>query len=189
LGLNANAGQVFGGGITEIAGLGENPRRGRITEPGRLQGPETVVLPIKGLNIPFADVPLQDGDSVIVERLELPLFTVMGLVNRPGNFPHPPDVRYNLMQALAFAGGLNQAADPRYATVYRLKPDGTIVSAAFEVANIRDGSQLTAALNVSIKPGDIVAVEHTPRTRTQVFLDRVFRINIGTYLRLDDAWE
>jgi protein involved in polysaccharide export with SLBB domain len=189
LGLNANAGQVFGGRTTEIAGLGENPRRGRITEPGRLQGPETVVLPIKGLNIPFADVPLQDGDSVIVERLELPLFTVMGLVNRPGNFPHPPDVRYNLMQALAFAGGLNQAADPRYATVYRLTPDGTIVSAAFEVANIRDGSQLTAALNVSIKPGDIVAVEHTPRTRTQVFLDRVFRINIGTYLRLDDAWE
>ena len=175
--------------LSANADLGEDLRRGRITEPGGLQGPETVVLPIKGLNIPFADVPLQDGDSVIVERLELPLFTVMGLVNRPGNFPHPPDVRYNLMQALAFAGGLNQAADPRYATVYRLKPDGTIVSAVFEVANIRNGSQLTAALNVSIKPGDIVAVEHTPRTRTKVFLDRVFRINIGTYLRLDDAWD
>ena len=148
-------------------------------KPGK---PEPFVLPVMGLNIPFAYVALQDGDTVIVERLEQPLFTVLGLVTRPGNFPYPPDVRYNLMQAVGFAGGLNQAAEPRYATIYRLKPDGTIASAIFKVV---DGSRLTGALNTLVKPGDIVAVEHTPRTRTKLFLDRVFRINFGIYAPID----
>jgi polysaccharide export outer membrane protein len=153
----------------------------------------TFVLPVKGYNIPFADVDLQDGDRVVVERFKEPLLTVIGLVNKPGNFIYPPDVQYNLMQALAFAGGLNLAAEPRYATVYRLKPDGTIVSVIFqvaqEVANTGYCSLLTEAVSIHIKPGDIIIVEHTPRTRSKMFLDRVFRINIGTYLRLDDSWD
>ncbi len=163
------------------------------TESHKVQGPEPFVLPVKGYNIPFADVVLQDGDRVVVERFKQPLITVIGLVNKPGNFIYPPDVQYNLMQVLGFAGGLDLAAEPHYATVYRLKPDGTIVSAIFEVANKvanpGNGSQLAEALNIHIKPGDIIVVEHTPRTRTKVFLDRVFRVNIGTYLRLDDAWD
>jgi protein involved in polysaccharide export with SLBB domain len=148
--------------------------------------PESLVLPVKGFNIPFADVALRDGDSVIVERLQQPLFTVMGLVNKPGNFSYPPDVRYNLAQALAFAGGLNAVADPRYVTIYRLRKDGTIVSAVFAITN---GSNLTEAANTTIKPGDIVAVEQTPRTRTAVFLDRIFRVNIGTYWSMNDLWD
>ncbi len=149
----------------------------------KMNEPQTLVLPVKGFNIPFADVALHEGDSIEVERLELPLVTVVGLVNKPGNFPYPPDVQYNLMQALGFAGGLNQAAEPRYATVYRLKADGEIVSAAF---NFRKGSGLTDGSNVLIKPGDIVAVEHTPRTRTKLFLDRMFRINMGLYVPISD---
>lgn len=153
---------------------------------GRARESEPLVLPVKGLNIPFADVALRDGDTVEVERLEQPLFTVVGLVNRPGNFPYPPDVKYNLMQAVGFAGGLNQAAEPRYATVYRQKPDSTIVSAIFKVI---DGSKLTNASSILIKPGDIVAVEHTSRTRTKLFLDRVFRINFGAYVPLTNLLE
>lgn len=155
-------------------------------EPAVKQEPEVFVLPIKGLNIPFADVVLHDGDSVIVERLEMPLFSVVGLVNKPGNFQYPPDVNYNLMQALAFAGGLDRTAEPRYATIYRLKPDGTIVHAIFQVVNVKNRAHLAYALNSQIKPGDIIAVEHTPRTRTKVFLQNIFRINIGTYLTLND---
>lgn len=161
----------------------------RITESGEIPESEAFVLPIRGLNTPFTDVVLRDGDSVIVERLQPPLFSVVGLVNTPGNFPYPPDTQYNLLQALAFAGGLDRATEPRYATIYRLKPDHTIVSAVFEVVNIGNGSRLTNALNTRIKVGDIIAVEHTPRTRTKLFLDTVFRINIGTYWRLNDAWE
>ena len=151
-------------------------------ELGKPKEHEPLVLPVKGLNIPFADVALQDGDSVIVERLEQPLFTVIGLVSKPGNFPYPPDLQYNLMQAIAFAGGLDKTAEPRYATVYRLKPDRTVVRAAFKII---DDSKLTDASSTLIKPGDIVAVEQTPRTRTKLFLDSVFRVNLGIYTPLD----
>jgi len=47
---------------------------------------------------------------------------------------------------------------------------------------MEDGSGLTEALSVLIKPGDIVAVEHTPRTRTNRFLERIFKVNFGAYV-------
>ncbi len=147
-----------------------------------------IVLPVKGLNIPFADVALADGDAVTVERLEMPVVTVVGLVNRPGNFPYPPDARYSLMQAIAFAGGLNLIAGPRYATIYRLRSDGSIARAPFKIIESKNPERLTDAANMQIKPGDIIAVEQTQRTRTNLFLDRTFRLSIGTYLRMDDMF-
>lgn len=181
--LSAKADEVFGQDAAQISAPNKILQAQRITEAGRPRKSDSLVLPIKGLNIPFADIELQDGDSVIVERLQPPLFTVMGLVNSPGNFPYPPDVQYTLMQAMGFAGGLNQIVEPRYATIYRLKRDGTSVSATFP---IKGYSKLADASNTLIKPGDIVAVEHTPRTRTALFLDRTFRINVGTYWSLND---
>jgi polysaccharide export outer membrane protein len=148
-------------------------------------GPAPLVLPIHGFNVPSMDVELHDGDRVVVDRLSQPLVTVIGLVNRPGNFPCPTDVPYNLTQVLASAGGLNQVADPRYATIYRLKPDGTSISVTLEIV---DNSKLTEASLTVIKPGDIVDVEQTPQTRTAMFLDRIFRINLGAYYNLNGAW-
>jgi protein involved in polysaccharide export with SLBB domain len=151
--------------------------------------PRSLVLPVKGFNIPFADVALQDGDRVIVERLGEPMITVVGLVNRPGNFPYPPNVEYNLMHALGFAGGLNFSAEPRYATVYRLRTDSTTISATFNVIGIAKSKDPTYALSIRLKPYDVVAVEHTQRTRAMVFWDRAFRFNIGTYIRMEDIFE
>lgn len=165
------------------------PASDKATVSNAPQKEQIFVVPVERTNIPSADVVLCDGDTVIVERLQLPLFSVGGLVRSPGNFPYPPDAQYNLMQALAFAGGLDRATEPRYATIYRMKQDGTVVSAIFEVVNVADGAKLTEALNTKIKAGDIIAVEHTPRTRTKQFLDTAFRINLGTYWRLNDAWE
>lgn len=153
-----------------------------ITKLQEAHNDRTIVLPVKGLNIPFADVGLNEGDSVVVEPLRVPVFSVVGLVNRPGNFPYPADVRYNLMQALAFAGGLDRDAEPRYATIYRLKADGTIASASFQVTKVGNGAQLTGALNVPVKPYDIVAVEHTQRTRATAFLQRMFSVHVGAYV-------
>lgn len=152
------------------------------------QEPKSLVLPVKGLNIPFADVALQDGDRVIVERLREPMITVVGLVNKAGNFPYPPDVEYNLMQAVGFAGGLSLTADPRYATVYRLMADGKTVSATFYIAGTAKSQDPTDALSVPLKPYDVVAVEHTPRTRATVFWDRVFRVYISTFVTPDDIF-
>jgi protein involved in polysaccharide export with SLBB domain len=162
--------------------------RGGKTVSGKLENPEPFVLPVKGLNIPFADVALRDADSVIVERLREPLITVVGLVNRPGNFPYPPDVEYNLMHALGFASGLNVTAEPRYATVYRLRADGITVSATFNIIGLAKSADPTDALSVQLKPYDIVAVEHTPRTRAKIFWDRVFRFYISTHVGLEDIF-
>ncbi len=148
----------------------------------------TVILPVKGMNIPFADVALQAGDSVVVERLTMQTISVLGLVNTPGSFPYPPGVTYNLGEALALAGGLDLVARPRYVSVYRPKADGTVASATFQFVNPKRQEQLTEALTIRVRPGDIISVEHTPRTRANVFFDRIVRISLGWYFNPDQFW-
>jgi protein involved in polysaccharide export with SLBB domain len=157
------------------------------TRPSRdAAGVTTLVLPVRGLNVPFADVALEDGDSVVVEPPAVQFVSVVGLVMAPGNFPYPADAQYNLIQAVAFAGGLNLTAEPRYVSIYRLNADGTIASITLQLVNPRANEQLTDALALPLKPGDVVFVEHTPRTRTNLFLDRVLRISLGLYVTPDD---
>jgi protein involved in polysaccharide export with SLBB domain len=150
---------------------------------------ETLVLPVRGLNIPFEDVHLNDGDSVIVERLETQYVSVLGLVSAPGRFPYPAEARYTLAETLALAGGLDLVADPRYVTIYRPKTDGTVASATFQLVNPKKQEELTDRLALILKPGDVVSVEHTPRTRTNVFLDRILRISLGLYINPEELWE
>jgi protein involved in polysaccharide export with SLBB domain len=173
----------------------------RISEKG------TITLPVAG-EIEVAGKTLAEIESLIIdayypkytlerpnifvrleERLEEPLFSVLGLVNKQGNFPYPSDSQYNLIQAIGFAGGLDRIAEPRFATIYRLKQDGTVAKAVFQIVNTGEESMLKEALNIPIKPGDIIDVEHTPRTRTNAFLNGLFRINIGTYIRFNEIWE
>ncbi len=194
-GQAGRSGTKPGGGSVADEGVGERLVQAPGHEGGVFGGGdagqeavEEIVLPVKGLNIPFSDVVLREGDRVFVEQLEASVFSVIGLVRNPGNFPYPPDARYNLMQAIAFAGGLDQVAEPRYATVYRLKADGSIVRAPFQIISARRGSELTSWVNVAIKPGDIVAVEQTARTRSNLFLANVFRLNVGAYISGRDLW-
>jgi protein involved in polysaccharide export with SLBB domain len=103
------------------------------------------------------------------------VFTVMGLVNKPDAFSYPPDVQYNLMEALAFAGGFDMVADPRYVKIFRQDADGEVLQATFGV----EGNALTEAYQVAIKPGDVIYVDHTLRTRMNKFLADVFHITVG----------
>jgi protein involved in polysaccharide export with SLBB domain len=148
----------------------------------------TLVLPVRGLNIPFADVALEAGDRVTVEPLVMPMFTVIGLVNNQGNFEYPPGETFNLMEAIGFAQGLDRVADPRYAVIYRLTTEGNIVHTHYNISKAaHDDSELTAAMNTIIRPGDIVDIAQTPRTRTRVFLANIFRITIGAYVPIWDG--
>jgi len=155
----------------------------RILRPGQ-EGQTTITVPMRGPTVPFSDVPLREADQVIAERLVVPLFTVIGLVNRPGNFEYPPDANYTLIQAIAFAGGLDLRLDPRYAVIYRLDHDGSIIHAVFQLSDPKRPQATTTSINVPIRPGDIIAIEHTPRTRSREFLDRIFNVHIGAYLPL-----
>lgn len=159
------------GGILKSNNLVVGARRIRVR---RADGDQTqdIVLPVKGLNVPFTDVKLGAGDVVEVERYEPDTFTVIGLVNKPGAYDYPPEVTYNLMQALAVAGGLNLIADPPYATVFRKDASGRVLPATFEIY----GNGLVDASALKIKPGDVIAVEHTPLTWTRSLLAEILHI-------------
>jgi protein involved in polysaccharide export with SLBB domain len=146
---------------------------------------QDIVLPVVGMNIPFRDVALEEGDTVIVEQGQVPLFSVLGLVRNPGNFPYPPSAKYNLAQAIAFAGGLDRVTDPRYATIYRLTAQGTVVGVPIRL--IRH-DELTERLSTWIRPGDVVAVEQTPRTRMNAAIASLIRVNLGVYVTGNDLW-
>jgi protein involved in polysaccharide export with SLBB domain len=103
------------------------------------------------------------------------IFTVTGLVNKPDAYDYPPDVQYNLMEALAFAGGLDMVADPRYVKVFRQDADGQVLQATFGIGD----KALKNAYALAIKPGDVIYVDHTLRTRMNKFLAAVFHITVG----------
>ena len=137
-----------------------------------------ITLPVKGLGTPFADVVLAAGDTIEVEQRPVEEFTVIGLVNRPGIFPYPATAKYTLMQAVAAGGGLNITADPQYAKIYRQTSEGKLVALSFDLKNQGD----KAAALVTIKAGDVVAVEDTPYTWTRVVLAQILHLYAGATL-------
>ena len=110
------------------------------------------------------------------------VFAVMGLVKDSGVFPYPADVQYTVMEALAFAGGLDMVADPRYLKIYRKDAGGDLISATFSV----DKNSMTDTYATIIKPGDLVYVDHTLRTRINKFVTDVFHITVGADTRYND---
>jgi polysaccharide export outer membrane protein len=107
------------------------------------------------------------------------VFAVIGLVNNSGVFPYPADVRYNLMEALAFAGGLDMVADPRYLKIYRQDTTGEILCATLKV----ESNNIDEAYGVMIQPGDFIYVDHTVHTRFNKFMSEAFHITVGADTR------
>lgn len=165
------------GGILKSSNLVVGARAIRVRRADGEQG-QDLVLPVKGLNVPFADVELRRGDTIEVERYEPDTFTVIGLVMKPGAYEYPPEVTYNLMQALAIAGGVDVVSDPPYATVFRRDRDGRIVPATFEIA----GGGLVQSSALRIKPGDVVVVEHTAASWSRSVLAQILRIQFGLFI-------
>lgn len=120
--------------------------------------------------IPLEDLALHGGETIVVEPAAERAFSVIGLVKRSGVFPYPAPRRYNLMQALATAGGVDENAAPRYATVYRVRADGQVVGATFKI----DGTSLQDGSSVWIKDGDVIAVDHTQGSWLRQFFSQVF---------------
>jgi protein involved in polysaccharide export with SLBB domain len=130
----------------------------------------TRTLGVESSDIPLGDIALVGGETIVVESPPDRSFSVIGLVKKNGVFLYPAPRRYNLMQALATAGGVDETSAPRYATVYRVKADGSILGATFKI----DGTSLTDASNVIIKDGDVIAVEHTQGSWFRQFFSQVF---------------
>ena len=110
------------------------------------------------------------------------VFAVVGLVQNSGVFPYPADVEYTVMEALAFAGGLDMVADPRYLKIYRKDAGGGLVSATFSV----DKESMSDTYALAVKPGDLIYVDHTLRTRINKLVADVFHITVGAETRYRD---
>ncbi len=154
----------------------------RIYGPGGKLFGEPRILPVEGLNIPFADTALQGGETIEVMRYNPQVVAVLGLVNKPGTFEYPPGMQYNLLQVIAMAQGLDINSGPSYVQVYRQAPDGRILTATFDIS----GKGWAEAAGVNVKPGDVVYVADTPYTlgrRVLVYLARSI-FHVGAYYRI-----
>ena len=161
------------GGILKSSNLVVGAGMIRIRRPGQAEA-EPILLPVKGLNVPYSDVALTGGETIEVVRFEPDTFSLVGLVRNPGAFEYPPEHSYNLMQALAVAGGVDVFADPRYATVFRKDSRGNIVPATFEI----NGDGLVTASTLEIKPGDVIVVGHTAASWTRALIRELFRVQV-----------
>ncbi len=155
----------------------------RIKRSGERNFSKPLVLPVEGLNVPFEDVQLHNGDVVVVQALAPQMFTVVGLVKKPGAFEFVPGVDYNVMNALAYAGGVNEVADPRYLSIYRQDSSGEIVSVILPIT----GDKAPQSMVVKLKPGDVVHVSHTDRTNFRVMMSQILELQFGaqTLYRID----
>ncbi|MBI1374415.1 MAG: hypothetical protein GC159_16990 [Phycisphaera sp.] len=132
---------------------------------------ELFVLPLQGANLPYVNLELQNGDVVEVTSDTVRQFSVIGLVNSPGAFPFPPGRSFTLMQGLASAGGMRLVSDPHYVTVYRQNAQGTLSYVRFKI----DREGLAAMGHARIKPGDVLIVEQTLRTKINEMIPELIR--------------
>ena len=149
----------------------------RIRPAGADEAPDAMLLPVKGMNIPFADVALKGGETIEVEGLDQHTFTVVGLVKKPGMFPYRPGTQYSLAQALAAAEGVDPLADPKYAKICRQDAAGRFIAVPFPISH----GALARAANVQIKPGDVIAVEQTADTDARMVVLHLLRLSAGIH--------
>jgi len=166
----------------------------------RVNDAGSITLPIVG-EMPVAGKTVAEAEAAIVEAyypkyvVNVPMvvcevakyknenervFTVLGLVKKPDTYSYPPDVQYNLTEALGFAGGLDLVADPRHMTIYRQNESGEIISATFPIGEKANAD----AYDIIVKPGDVICVDHTFRTRTNEFFAGLFHIGVGAEARV-----
>jgi polysaccharide export outer membrane protein len=117
---------------------------------------------------------LRDGDVVhVAKRTLLPLY-VIGLVQKPGSFPYPPNQEVRVLDALALAGGCANPAAEEILIIRRLPsaPEPVRISVSLQAAkNGRD--------NLALAPGDTVSVERTPATAVVDIVQTFFRVALG----------
>lgn len=154
----------------------------RIKRPGDLAA-KPILLPVKGYNLPMADVRLVGGETIEVEPWNPDLYVVLGLVGGRGVFPYPPGERYNLMQALAFASGTDPLVYPPYATIFRKGIDGKVIAVSFGI----NGEDIKQAMDVIIRPGDIIVVEHTIGSWTRQILWEALDIQVQFFINPFDS--
>jgi polysaccharide biosynthesis/export protein len=119
---------------------------------------------------------LQNGDTITVEDRKTKPIYVMGMVNKPGEYPMPVDRDIRVLEAIGLAGGVDRASLPDKALVVRQRPDGSgIVSIRIDL----DKAKKSNAENIRLMQGDTVSVEETAKSFTRGLLRSAVRVGLG----------
>lgn len=119
---------------------------------------------------------LQNGDTITIEDRKTKPIYVMGMVNKPGEYPMPVDRDVRVLEAIGLAGGVDRGSLPDKALVIRQRPDGGgIVAIRIDLSKAKKSN----ADNIRLMQGDTVSVEETAASFTRGLLRNAVRFGVG----------
>jgi protein involved in polysaccharide export with SLBB domain len=119
---------------------------------------------------------LQNGDTITIEDRKTKPIYVVGMVNKPGEYPMPVDRDIRVLEAIGVAGGVDRASLPNKALVIRQRPDGSgVVTVRIDL----DKAKRDNAENIRLTQGDTVSVEETPASFARGLLRNAIRFGFG----------
>jgi len=161
----------------------ENPQY-----PGQLISyEEPVFKPPKSERINLAatsqsnrEIPLADGDVVMVGRRELKSIHVLGLVRKPGQYEISPGKDAHVLDAVALAGGVNSPLANKIYIIRRLpgQEETAVIRVNYSQAKFNGKENLTLAA------GDVVSVEQTLLTAGLDVFQKFVRVAVGGSVRI-----
>ncbi len=117
---------------------------------------------------------LADGDVVHVSKRTLQPVQVIGLVQKPGQFPYPPDKELRVLDALALAGGCNNPVAEDILVIRHVATAAEPVRIKVSLQAAKNGRD-----NLLLAPGDTVSVEQTALTAVADTIRTFIRFSVG----------
>ncbi len=117
---------------------------------------------------------LSDGDVVHVAKRTLPPVHVIGLVQKPGEFPYPPDKQLRVLDALALAGGCSNPLAEKVLVIRHPPGEEEPVRVQVSIQAAKNGRD-----NLALAPGDTVSVEQTAMTAMADVIRTFVRVSFG----------
>jgi protein involved in polysaccharide export with SLBB domain len=119
---------------------------------------------------------LQNGDVISIEPRKIRPIYVVGMVNKPGEYPLPPDRAVRVLEAIGLAGGVDRTSLPDKAVVIRQRPDQSgVVTIRIDLNRAKRDIEA----NILLTQGDMVSVEETAASYTRGLIRGAFRLGVG----------
>jgi protein involved in polysaccharide export with SLBB domain len=119
---------------------------------------------------------LQNGDTITIEDRKTKPIYVVGMVNKPGEYPMPVDRDIRVLEAIGLAGGVDRSSLPNKALIIRQRPDGSgVVAVRIDL----DKAKRDNAENIRLMQGDTLSIEETPASFTRGLLRSALRFGLG----------
>jgi polysaccharide export outer membrane protein len=116
---------------------------------------------------------------VHVLKRDVPPVSVIGLVQKPGEFEYPANRPLYFLDALALAGGVSSPVADKVLVVRRAAGHKAPVNIQLSIQAAKRGGE-----NLQLQPGDTVSVERTPATVVVDTLRTFFRVGFSSALPL-----